>query len=110
MAEKYVIFKIEDWRYIADAFQRIWGEEARATLEALADPRRVPDGVVIRRQDIFAPPALDAYANALLTAVQLLKADPGGYNERIVKDLEEKAQYFHEQAVLAWDTDRKVPD
>jgi len=70
----------------------------------------LPDAVVIRRQDLFSPPALDAYANSILIAVEALKADSAGYSSNLVLRLQALARYFHAQAVAAWDTDRKMPD
>lgn len=67
------------------------------------------DAVVIRRQDVFAPPALDAYANAIQCVVETLKA-LDGWDGASVGHLEEVADYFHEQACKAWDSQRKLPD
>lgn len=88
--EKYVVFK-------------------RSDLAGLPFPEHiqaVPDAVVMRRQDVFSPPALDAYANGIQVALTICKAlfiePPEG--------LQEKADYFHQQAVAAWEADRKIPD
>lgn len=60
------------------------------TVEATA----IDDAVVIRRQDVFSTPALDAYYFVL----------------RLLERLQDIADHFHTQAQLAWNTDRKLPD
>ncbi|HET7110129.1 MAG TPA: hypothetical protein VFI41_04615 [Gemmatimonadales bacterium] len=68
----------------------------------------IEDAVVIRRQDIFAPPALDAYANAIQTCVEVLTngTQPTGRAAM----LQEIADYFHTQAQKSWAEQRKLPD
>jgi hypothetical protein len=73
-------------------------------IQAKAEATEIEDAVVIRRQDAFAPPALDAYANGIRLATSL--APQNG----LTKELNAKADYFHEQAVLSWDAVRKLPD
>lgn len=101
MADKYVIFKKAefDWWY-----NRL-GHQA-----PLSPPELVRDGVVIRRQDIFSPPALDAYANAITIALQVAKELPDDPQRPVWHDLRQIADYFRDQAEQAWDTDRKLPD
>jgi hypothetical protein len=79
-----------------------------ARIEEVSEKTCVADAVVIRRQDVFAPPALDAYANAIQTAIAVLcnGEEPTGRTA----DLREIADYFHEQAVKAWEDKRKMPD
>ena len=67
------------------------------------------DAVVIRRQDVFAPPALDAYANAIQCVIETMTHGFGASGERMLH-LKEVADYFHEQACKAWDAQRKLPD
>lgn len=101
MDEKYIVFKKEEW----DSFRK----QFRPT----SPPLPVEDAVVIRRQDMFAPPALDAYANAITVALTVLSEADGGadiYDAEIPKKLRDVADYFHEQAKLAWDLHRKIPD
>lgn len=57
--------------------------------------KAIDDAVVIRRQDVFAGPALHAYAANIRLAATLLK---GTQQEG---DLLAIASYFHEQATLA---------
>jgi len=92
-------------------------------------PTPLPDAVVIRRQDVFAPPALDAYANAIQCVIEALlrvtsaseiiepNANVPGQEDSIyftprevAKRLQDVADYFHMQASLAYDTERKLPD
>ena len=97
--EKYIVFKRDEWEAIVtDKGTATRNEFLRAV---------VPDAVVIRRQDKFAPPALDAYANAITMVVEALR--PLGLDDRAER-LQEVADYFHEQAVASWETDRKLPD
>lgn len=66
----------------------------------------VEDAVVIRRQDKFAPPALDAYANAITTVIEAGNlALPARQRLQVVAD------YFHDQAAKSWSEPmRKLPD
>lgn len=115
VADKYVVFKKGEW----DAWWEVWHGKMTDAIQGHEDPGRMgfkldelrlEDAVVIRRQDVFAPPALDAYSNTLRTAVEALKAGKGGYNDKLVAHLTEVADYFHEQASLSWETNRKMPD
>lgn len=95
---KYVVIRWEDW-------QEAMAKVNRPDVQVLA----LTDAVVIRLQDVFAPPALDAYANSITVAIEMMQglddADPIK-----VKRLREIASYFHEQARISWETERKVPD
>jgi hypothetical protein len=115
--DKYVVFKKED----IDQFYDGMGEDgvhcggsAGIFITDLVE-RVVSDAVVIRRQDVFAPPALDAYAN-LISATVTLMVDQGAFIPGVdeeppaVKRLREISEYFHEQAAQSWDTHRKIPD
>jgi hypothetical protein len=64
----------------------------------------LPDAVVIRRQDLFAGPALHSYASSISIASKL-NADPD-----LTKGLQGVADYFHDQAVLADEEGWKLPD
>jgi hypothetical protein len=79
-------------------------EEIKATAERTC----LPDAVVIRRQDVFAPPALDAYANAIQVVVEMSQGS--SVNGASLEHLREVADYFHEQACKAWECQRKLPD
>jgi hypothetical protein len=62
------------------------------------------DAVVIRRQDLFAGPALHSYASSISIASKL-NSDPD-----LTKGLRNVADYFHDQAVLADEEGWKLPD
>lgn len=104
--EKYIVFKREDW------INR--SKNGLTMLEGNA----VEDAVVIRRQDMAAPPIFDAYSNFYLATAEMLKTlgegtmetlfEHGALQEGIDK-CQELADYFHLQAVAAWDTNRKFP-
>ena len=96
MADKYAVIPIARWQDHVEF----------CALHDLEPPSLVDDAVVIRRQDVFAAPALDAYANSILTAVELLPRDhPAALRLRAV------ANFFHLQASKSWQTpNRKIPD
>lgn len=97
--KKYVVFKRLDF------------EEWYAELPEADYPPFIEDAVVIRRQDVFAPPALDAYGNAILCVVEAMKTDERPEIVDTVDRLQGIADYFHSQANLAWQIrDRKLPD
>lgn len=90
-------------------------------------PSPVPDAVVIRRQDVFAPPALDAYANAIQCVIEALnkvngevfepRANVGEFGleelftpKEVAARLRDVADYFSQQAALAYQSTRKLPD
>lgn len=100
--EKYVVFKKSE-------FDAWWQQPTvGGSHHRLPSPEAVHDAVVIRRQDVFAPPALDAYANGITVVLEILKKV--GVSPDIVIPLEAKADYFHAQAHRSWNTDRKIPD
>lgn len=99
MGSKYIVFK-------QDEFDRWANSLGENDMERM--PLGLQDAVVIRRQDVFAPPALDAYANAMQTCVEVLcnGSKPTGTAER----LQDIADYFHDQAAKSWTEQRKLPD
>lgn len=123
---KYIVFKRDDFiqlmaelalpPYQAIPHGMIAGETwdsapiAEYVMQRVAETM-IKDGVVIRRQDVFAPPALDAYANSIATTIEALRATmPGEDGRVIIKQLTDVADYFHSQAKEAWETNRKMPD
>lgn len=94
--EKYVVFKRDEW----EQYFRTQGASILVAVE---------DAVVIRRQDVFAPPALDAYANSISVAVEALQGREG-VDTALIAKLLKVADYFHSQAQTAWITERKLPD
>ena len=95
--QKYVTFKGDEYRKFLDCCPDYVMSQT---------PIQIPDAVVIRRQDVFSPPALDAYANSILVALSLV----GDTSDPRLVGLKEIADYFHEQAEMAWHTDRRIPD
>lgn len=96
--DKYVVFKRHELVTECTTWAR--GGELFKDLIGL----RLPDAVVIRRQDYFAAPALDSYACAMQVAARLL---PDGEEKERLTSI---ADYFHEQAQLASVEGMKVPD
>lgn len=91
--EKYLVFKTEDFQRLASS--GLVPEEIVAY--------RVPDAIVIRRQDYFASPALAGYAASIAIAAKLAP-------EEDRKRLLGIADYFESQAQLAADEGWKLPD
>ena len=104
MDKKYVVFKKEALDDLLVSFADKLSPPVGDALNTFVS-KEVQDAVVIRRQDVFAPPALDMYANAIQIGVQVSNYDP-----EVKQRLTEIADYFHEQAALAWDMHRKIPD
>jgi len=91
---KYVVYKREDFDQHIN----------RGIPPMTAQMYEVPDAVVIRRQDIFASPALAGYAASIAIAAKLTN------NEEDRKRLLQLADFFEEQARLAADEGYKIPD
>lgn len=104
--EKYVVFKVEQWARIRKEIIALM--PAKVAHDIVLYPPLIEDAIVIRRQDVFSPPAFDAYANAIATAIEV--AVSIGVPKERLNGLQDTADFFHEQASLAWDTDRKIPD
>lgn len=106
MNDKYVVFKREEWEDAMEPY--ISAQRSRGYPVPLPD--EVDDGVVMRRQDVFAAPAFRIYANSIaasmVVAAKLVVPGLHLTNER----LSEIAAYFERQAELSEREDRKVPD
>lgn len=106
--DKFIVFNREEFN------KWLYSEEAKDALKIF--PTSLDDAVVIRRQDVFAAPALDAYANSIVAAIEALKVvkDRSGKMPlsvyMTVERLQEIADYFHAQANLSWQVERKLPD
>lgn len=116
--EKYYVFKREDFLQMLGSMGLPPWTDGVITVEGKhldcavlvsqmleeTEKTRVKDAVVIRRQDLFASPALAAYASCIAIVV------------RITTDLELKkrllkvADYFHEQSLLAGEEGWHLPD
>lgn len=111
--EKYIVIKRNDvqWR---DAH----GDDAKTgkpfdRYATITDQMVLHDAAVIRTQDAFSGPALDAYANAIGVAiVAMKKVRPINVEEweEQIANLQRSADYFHERAVEAHQTEGKLPD
>lgn len=112
--DKYITFKREDYETLLQQIGGLGLHDVEEILQGLSE-REVPDAVVIRRQDVFAPPALDAYSNSIMSTVELIgelyttEPMPAGLNDKL-SGLKDVSTYFHEQAVESWNTNRKFPD
>jgi hypothetical protein len=86
--DKYYVFKRSDNIAITDGYV------------TFATDAELPDGVVIRRQDLFAAPCLATYANMIALVAKRVE-DP---------ELLAIADYFEDQARLAAEEGHKYPD
>lgn len=101
--DKYVVFKLEDYQE--------WLSNAGATLSPLED------AVVIRTQDIFAAPALYAYANCISTCreilerVQQVDGNRASFHPAYLERLRTIEEYFMDRGDEADNhASKKVPD
>lgn len=98
---KYFVFKLEEF---AD-----WMETHLTPEQSKSMPSSIGDATVIRAQDIFAAPALHAYANAITISIEVLQQESGGFTP--TDHLQAIADYFHDRAVQAEQTEfKKIPD
>jgi len=100
--DKYIVFKRgefeEFWNRIVGAEgidERVWDNA----------PNDLEDATVIRGQDLFAAPALDAYAAMIAIVLKF-----GGMTETTRRELQMAADYFHERANESRDIAFKTPD
>lgn len=107
--DKYAVFKIGDW--IEEWKQHQDPGDAPHPLTDL-QRKRLDDAVVIRTQDVFAGPALHAYAANISTAISVIKSLPIDAIEidEAVARLQSIADHFHEAALEADDKVGKIPD
>lgn len=103
---KFIVFKRADWERLK-LEQAHDGQHFCQLTEA--ESAQVPDAVVIRCQDAFAPPALDAYANNIMCVTEAL-AEAHPLQPNTVERLRGIADYFHQRAAEAWQVERKLPD
>jgi len=95
-AGKYITFKRQDFL-----------EWFRPGMTVATPPEEVPDAVVIRLQDSFAPVALCAYKNAVRASIE----DENVGIDRITRRrLVELYEYFHERSEKSWMNPRRLPD
>jgi hypothetical protein len=115
---KYITFKREDFYQMMGALAlppwtapdgtqvgSDWDCAPLATnIQEQAAAAELVDAVVIRRQDLFAGPALHAYSNNMAMAARMVAE--GDEQKRLLGI----ADYFHDQAVLADEEAWKLPD
>ena len=99
---KYITFKRDDFMAMMEprAMNFATAEQVFQGLTSMA----LPDVVVIRRQDLFAGPALHSYAASISIAARL-NSDPD-----LTQGLQNVADYFHDQALMADEEGWKLPD
>jgi hypothetical protein len=106
---KYRVLKTEEWeKYREDVSISMDPDYIMPD-----DPPFLDDCVVIRRQDVFAAPALDAYANAITVAISVMEASygPEDIQPNNIQSLRNLADFFHEEAEKAWhENGKKLPD
>lgn len=114
--EKYLTFKGREFAALMNRINSLidtgWAYDG-GDMNKWVDEIIIDDAVVIRRQDVFAPPAFDAYANSIMVTIEALKErgiTHDGNNPSMIDRLGSIADYFHAQADMAWDTERKIPD
>jgi len=102
---KYIVFKREEFNGLLGIWMSRMGLDIELDERTMNEAHQaaLPDAVVIRRQDLFAGPALHSYASSIAIASKL--SDGQGRSA-----LQPIADYFHEQAVLADDEGWKLPD
>lgn len=86
--EKYIVFKRSDW----EAFEREteFNYHPQSTTGV---PEAVEDAVVIRTRDIYAGPALHAYAHAAMTTLEFMTK-----HSLIREEIDQVVNYFLDRA------------
>ena len=80
-------------------------------IQKAVDAVELNDAVVIRRRDVFAAPALEAYANAIQCVIEALYCTAMAGNVDGLEELRNIADYFHTQAEKSYnEANRKLPD
>lgn len=97
--DKYITFRREDFDKLLAAQPAVRGHELRTEFQQ----HELPDAVVIRRQDLFAAPALATYASCIGLAASLSDDDTR-------RSLLGISDYFQRQAELASEEGFKLPD
>ena len=90
--DKYWVFKKEDAILVTEGYV------------TFMETAELPDGVVIRRQDLFASPCLATYASMIALVARNIT------DTAQAAELLAIADYFEDQAKMAADEGRKLPD
>jgi len=93
--DKYIVFRKPEALLVSDGFITFKVDSV------------VPDAVVIRRQDLFASPALASYAASIAIAIRVAESHQ---DMALVSQLLRVADYFQRQSELAADEGWKLPD
>lgn len=103
---KFICFKRQEfYEWLANLTTRNLAAESSPGLLEESYKLALEDAVVIRRQDVFASPALATYANCIALTARLMT------NDRIRQaELLEIADYFQRQSEMAGDEAYKLPD
>lgn len=101
---KYVVFKREQFYHLLNH------DPAVAPVDW--EKHILPDASVIRSQDVFAAPALHAYYNSILVAIEVLTPHIEHYDGLVeeIEQLRSIADYFHARATEAEAAGHHVPD
>ena len=102
MDEKFIVFSRQDF----DDFFTFEESYKRPPID------EVEDAVVIRTHDVFASQALFSYSNSVITAIEIMRecGITAENSPTQIKELQVIADYFHEQAVVASEVQRRLPD
>jgi hypothetical protein len=97
--DKYIVFKRKDFLEYTEpkAMNFLTAEMHNRGLQAMA----LADAVVIRRQDLFASPALATYASCIAITLRT------GLENPVLRNV---ADYFQRQSELAAEEGYKLPD
>lgn len=96
---KYIVFNRGEFtKFLSDTFDFL-----NPNMFEGLDEIEIQDGVVIRRQDLFASPCLLTYATMISMVAE---HHP---NKKIKSELQVIADYFHGQGVLAGEQGWKLP-
>jgi hypothetical protein len=115
--DKYITFKREEfYQFLGKHALPPWVDETgnligtnvdcaklTSAINDDVDKIELPDAVVIRRQDLFASPALASYAAAIVMAIKLA---PNAENR---EELLRVADYFQRQSELAAEEGHQMP-
>jgi hypothetical protein len=99
---KYAVLKMADWNDLLRQLGAAWENGG------FSIPDRIEDAVVIRLKDSYASSALHAYANAILTVLDIMgeSMDPDVYQQQL-----DICDYFHQKAVESGEMKgKRLPD
>jgi hypothetical protein len=108
--EKYLVFKSNELIELFGKYGLPMDDtDCAPVAEAIltdVENKRIKDAVVIRKQDVFAGPALHGYAASISVSARVLMSKVPD----VATQLQDIADYFHREAVDADATSSKLPD